>query len=175
MDEDANDNEEEAAEPMVEENEGEQSNESRSPAPQQEQQQPQVMAFATRGELGRYASELQLMRTQLADLTPTTSLGDSYAGGKVVSTYSGQLTQGSVVVLLQDDPSSERYAQCVISGDVTRLLPRSAELGSGELYVHGAGVRLGPAALESECSQEMEVEIVVDGEEGHIWIVNRFV
>jgi hypothetical protein len=172
MDEDAINSEEEAAEPMEEEEEeGEQATDSTS-APLQ-QQQPQVMAFTTRAELGRHASELQLVRTKLSDLVPRTNFADSYAGGKVVSTYSGQLTQGSVVVLLQDDPRSERYAECVISGDVTRLLPRSAELGCGELYVHGAGVRVGAAV--ADCSQEMEVQISVDGEDGKIWIVNRLV
>ena len=148
-----------------EEEEGGQGRESRSQACPQ----PQVMAFTTRSELGRYASELQLARIKLSDLAPSTNLNDYYAGGKVVSTYSAQLTQGNVVVLLQDDPSTERYVQCAISGDVTRLLPHSAELGCSELYVYGAGVSL----AASECSQEMDVEITVDGEMGNIWIVNR--
>ena len=132
---------------------------------------PQVMAFSTRGELGRRASELQLTRTPLADLAPGASLADAYAGGRIVSTYSGQLTQGSVVILLQDDAC--RYVQCVMSGDVTRLLPHSAQLSAGELYVHGAGARVGRAS--SEFSQEGEVEIVVEGEEGKIWIVSKYV
>ena len=136
-----------------------------------EKEEQQVMAFATRGELGRHASALQLTRTPLTDLKPGLTFEETYAGGRVLGTYSGQLTQGSVVLLLQDDSRSGRYVQCVLNGDVTRLLPRSAELGAGELYVQGAGARVGQVA--PECSQESEVEIVVEGEDGRVWIVNR--
>lgn len=129
----------------------------------------QVMAFTTRGELGQYASKLQLARTPLAELKPDTSLSDTYAGGKVLSIFSAELTQGNVVALLQDDPRSDKYVQCVLSGDVTRLLPRSGQLDGSEVYVHGGRVQ--PTTAES--SQEMDLEIRVEGDREKIWIVNR--
>lgn len=133
--------------------------------------QNQVTAFQTRRELEQYASKLQLVRTPLADLEPNTTLTDSYTGGKVITVFSRELTQGRVVLLLQDNPRSNRYIQCVVTGDVTRLLPRSAQLGMSEVYIHG--VLVGQTVAES--SQEMEVEITVDGEDGKIWIVNRYI
>ena len=133
-------------------------------------EQLQVMAFTTRGELGQFASKLQLTRTPLAELKPDSSLGDTYAGGKVLSIFSAELTQGSVVVLLQDNPRSAKYVQCVLSGDVTRLLPRSGQLGSSEVYVHGGRVQ----PITAESSQEMDLEIRVEGEHERIWIVNRY-
>lgn len=136
-----------------------------------EQQQEQVTAFTTRAELGRYASKLQLSRIPLAELKPGSLLPDTYVGGKVISIFSAHLTQGSVVILLQDDPQSDKYAQCVVSGDVTRLLPCATQLGISEVYVHGVRVE----ATTAECSQELEVELRVNGEEGNIWIVNRYV
>ena len=144
-----------------------------SSSPAKQPQEAQVMAFASRSELGRYASSLQLMRIPLCDLEVGCVLTDTYAGGRVRGTYSGQLTQGSLAFLLQDDSRSSGYVQCVVSGDLTRLLPRSAELSSGELFVTGAGARVGPSA--PECSQESEVEIAVEGDDGKIWIVNRCV
>ena len=131
----------------------------------------QVMAFKTRGELGQYASRLQLARAPLAELKPQPSLSDAYAGGEVVGIFSGELTQGSVVLLLQDEPRSNKYVQCVISGDVTRLLPTSAQLGVSEVYLH----RVRVVQTTAECSQEMELEIRVEGEEEKVWIVNRCV
>lgn len=133
--------------------------------------QNQVTAFRTRGELGQYASKQNLVRTPLADLKPNSTLSDTYAGGKVITAFSGELTQGRVVLLLQDNPRSNRYIQCVVTGDVTRLLPHSAQLGMSEVYVHGALV----GQTMAESSQEMEMEIRVDGEEGKIWIVNRYI
>lgn len=133
--------------------------------------QNQVTAFRTRGELGQYASKLNLVRTPLADLKLNTTLSDTYAGGKVITAFSGELTQGRVVLLLQDNPRSNRYIQCVVTGDVTRLLPHSAQLGMSEVYIHGASV----GQTMAESSQEMEMEIRVDGEEEKIWIINRYV
>ena len=133
-------------------------------------QRPQVAAFTTKGQLGSFARKLQLTRIPLAELRPGTLLTDAYVGGKVISIFSAHLTQGSVVLLLQDDPRSEKYAQCVMSGDVTRLLPCSTQLGISEVYVHGG--RVGHTTVE--CSQELEVELLVSGEEGKVWIVNRY-
>ena len=133
--------------------------------------QEQVTAFKTRGELEEYANSLQLKRTPLADLKSETSLTNTYAGGKVITAFSGELTQGRVVILLQDNPRSERYLQCVMSGDVTRLLPHSAQLGMSEVYIHGAWV----GKTMAESSQEMEMEIRVEGEEEKVWIVNRYI
>ena len=160
--------EEEAAVESMEEGEGkeeEEEEDGKEPSPKQ----PQVMAFETRGELGQYASRLQLSRTPLSELVADTSLADTYAGGRVISIFSAELTQGSVVILLQDDPRSDKYVQCVVSGDVTRLLPRSAQLGASEVYVHRATV----CQSTAECSQEMDVEIRVEAENEKIWIVNR--
>ena len=133
--------------------------------------QKQVAAFKTKQELEQFAHTIRLTRTALADLKPDTALTDIYAGGKVIGMFSGDLTQGRVVILLQDDPHSDRYLQCVLDGDITRLLPNSTLLGMSEVYLHGGWV----GKTMAESSQEMEFELRVDGEEGKVWIVNRFV
>ena len=129
----------------------------------------QVAAFSTREEMERLAQHLRVKRIPLSDLTVDTLLTESYTGGKVVGVFSGELTQGQVVVLLQDNAESGRYMQCVFEGDVTRLLPNSARLGLSELYVHMA--RVTPSVVES--SQDMELGLNVEWEEEKVWIVSR--
>ena len=133
--------------------------------------QKQVAAFKTKQELEQFTHTVRLTRTALADLKPDTALTNIYAGGKVIGMFSGDLTQGRVVILLQDDPHSDRYLQCLLDGDITRLLPNSTLLGMSEVYLHGGWV--GKTIAES--SQEMELELRVESEEGKVWIVNRFV
>ena len=133
--------------------------------------QKQVAAFKTKQELEQFTHTVRLTRTALADLKPDTALTNIYAGGKVIGMFSGDLTQGRVVILLQDDPHSDRYLQCLLDGDITRLLPSSTLLGMSEVYLHGGWV--GKTIAES--SQEMELELRVESEEGKVWIVNRFV
>ena len=133
--------------------------------------QKQVAAFKTKQELEQFTHTVRLTRTALADLKPDTALTNIYAGGKVIGMFSGDLTQGRVVILLQDDPHSDRYLQCLLDGDITRLLPSSTLLGMSEVYLHGGWV--GKTIAES--SQEMEFELRVESEEGKVWIVNRFV
>ena len=131
--------------------------------------QRQVLAFATREEMEEMAHHLWLTHTPLSSLQLDTTLERSYTGGKVTATYSAHLTQGQVVLLLQDDPQSQKQLQCVFEGDVTRLLPASGRLMESEVYLHR--VVVSPSAVEY--SQDMELGLSVEGDEARVWVVSR--
>ena len=131
--------------------------------------QRQVMAFATRKEMEEMARHHRLTHTPFSSLQLDTTLEQSYTGGKVAATYAAQLTQGQVVLLLQDDPQSQKLLQCVLEGDVTQLLPASGRLMQSEVYLHRATVS--PSAVEY--SQDMELGLTVEGDKAKVWIVSR--
>lgn len=129
----------------------------------------QVSAFTRLQELEHVIESLGIRNVPLNSLTEDTSLKDAYIGGSVVAESTVGRAEGTVDILLQDKSliPEQKYITCHLQGDITRLMPESGCAG-GRVYIHKAKLRM----VGSEFSQELNLSVVVEGEEAKVWIVN---